>query len=186
MGRWVLFVFRRAFVHGCHRTWPDSSLPENFSGFALQDLLSDILALFLVYRFQCRRRFHTVDFAQLMHISLARACACDPQELCIFTNPVCGLVQATTFAYLSRPEAQRVLVTCILLLADQKDILLGRTEYQLGICLSSYSAATPPVQAFLIPVVPGQGGVWDLDTVSSSSNSSASQHAVEEEHIDAV
>lgn len=93
-----------------------------------------------------------------MHISLARACACDPQDACIFTRPTCGLVQATVFAYLSRPEAQRVLVSCILLLSDQRDILLSRTERQLDICLSTYSVPTPPVQVFLQPVVPGQGG----------------------------
>jgi len=175
-----------AFVRGRPCTWPNRSLTETFTGFASQDLHCHFLHLFLVFRFQCRSFLHTVDFAQLMHISLGRACNCDPQDLCIFTRPVCGLVQATTFAYLSRPEAQRVLVTCILLLADQKDILLGRTEYQLGICLSSYSVATPPVQAFLLPVVPGQGGVWDLDTAGATSSSSSSQHAVEEENIDAV
>ena len=98
-----------------------------------------------------------------MHISLARACACDPQDACIFTRPTCGLVQATVFAYLSRPEAQRVLVSCILLLSDQRDILLSRTERQLDICLSTYSVPTPPVQVFLQPVVPGQGvlGSWN-------------------------
>ena len=125
-----------------------------------------------------------------MHISLARACECDPQDACIFTRPTCGLVQATVFAYLSRPEAQRVLVSCIVLLADQRDILLSRTERQLGICLSTYSVPTPPVQAFLRPVVPGQGGVWDLETISSSSRSSSRssdhQHALEEENAHTI
>ncbi|CAL1169286.1 unnamed protein product [Cladocopium goreaui] len=64
--------------------------------------------------------FHRVAFTGLMHISLARACECSPQE------------------------------------------------------------------AFLLPVVPGQGGVWDLDTVSSSSSPSPYQDAVEEEDIDAL
>ena len=90
------------------------------------------------------------------------------------------------FAYLSHPEAQKVLISCILLLSDQKDILLSRTEIQLDLCLSSYSVPTPPLQPFLSPVVHGQGGVWDLDTVSSSSSQSSYQDAVEEEDIDAL
>ena len=124
----------------------------------------------------------------LMHISLARACQCDTQDFCIFTRPTCGRIQAVVFAYLTRPEAQRVLVTCILLLADQRDILLCRTEVQLDLCLSTYSVPTPPLEAFLQlqPVIPGQGGVWDLETISNSSSSSSSQNAVEEENPAAV
>lgn len=119
----------------------------------------------------------------LMHISLARACQCNTQDSCIFTNPTCGRVQATVFAYLTQSEAQRTLITCILLLADQREILLSRTECQLDLCLSTYSVPTPPLQAFLQlqPVIPGQGGVWDLDTISNSSSSSEHQNAVEEE-----
>ena len=127
-----------------------------------------------------------MDFACLMHISLARACQCDTQDQCIFTIPVCGRVQSTVFGFLSQPEAQRVLISCILLLADQKDVLLARTEIQLNLCLSTYSVPTPPLQPWLPPVVPGQGGVWDLDTITATSSSASSEHAVEEEDTQAV
>eukprot|EP00435_Cladocopium_sp_Y103_P069469 s777_g33.t1 len=126
-----------------------------------------------------------------MHISLQRACECDPQDCCIFAIPVCGQVQATVFAFLSNVDSQRVLLTCVLFLCDQKEILLRRTERQ---HLSTFSVPSPPVQLFLQPVVPGQGGVWDLDLGSdldfdselySSGNSSIVEpvtvsHAVEE------
>ena len=144
------------------------------------------LDLFLAFRILRRQLCHHLVVAVLMHISLARACECSSQEQCIFTKPICGRIQASVFQFLPRPEAQRVLISCIVLLSDQKDILLGQTELQLGLCLSTYSVPTPPLQAFLQPVLPGQGGVWDLDTITSSSSASSYQNAVEEEDVDAL
>ena len=163
-----------------------SGFSDHFPGFAGQALHLFSLVLLLDFRLHLRHLFHLVDSDLLMHISLARACECNEQDSCIFTQPVCDRVQAVVFAYLSRPEAQRVLITCILLLADQKDILLGRTEVQLSICLSTYSVPTPPLQPFLQPVVPGQGGVWDLDTISATSSLESDRHAVEEEDAETV
>ena len=173
-------------MHGRSCTRRDGSHPTHCFGPASSEISLELLDLLLVLRIFHWKPFHRVAFTGLMHISLARACECSPQEDCIFTKPICGKVQASVFAYLSRPEAQRVLTTCILLFSDQKDILLSRTEQQLDLCLSSYSVPTPPLQAFLLPVVPGQGGVWDLDTVSSSSSPSPYQDAMEEEDIDAL
>ena len=150
-----------------------------------------IYTWFCFLDFWTHRRLHfcIVAASILMHISLARACQCDTQDFCVFTRCTCGRIQVTVFAYLTRPEAQRVLITCILLLADQRDILLGRTECQLEPLLIILLG--PPhlrFQAFiqLAPVIPGQGGVWDLDTISNSSSSVEVQNAVEEEDLDAV
>ena len=137
--------FLTGFFYGRKSPRRDSCIAEDFLGAAGQEFPFVQLALHLDFRVLCWSIFHYLHLASLMHISLARACQCDPQESCILTKPICGLIQATTFAYLSRPEAQRVLITCILLLADQKDILLSRTERQLEICLSTYSVPTPPL-----------------------------------------
>eukprot|EP00435_Cladocopium_sp_Y103_P044641 s3790_g12.t1 len=109
-----------------------------------------------------------------MHISLERACQCEHQEACVFANPVCGRVQAAVFAYLPSADCHRVLISCLLLACDQREILLHRTEYQLNILLSSFSVATPPLQPFLQPVIFGQGGVWDLDWDSNAVSSEES------------
>ena len=175
-------------MHGCACTWSGRRLTEDFIGLAVEAFHHLHLVLLLDFWTHRRLHFCIVAASILMHISLARACQCDTQDFCVFTRCTCGRIQVTVFACLTRPEAQRVLITCILFLADQRDILLGRTECQLDLCLSSYSVPTPPLQAFiqLAPVIPGQGGVWDLDTVSSSSSPSPYQDAVEEEDIDAL
>ena len=92
--------------------------------------------------------------------------------------------RCSNFCHGQKPN--EFLISCIVLLSDQKDILLGQTELQLGLCLSTYSVPTPPLQPFLQPVLPGQGGVWDLDTITSSSSASSYQNAVEEEDVDAL
>lgn len=175
-------------MHGCACTWSGRRLTEDFIGLAVEAFHHLHLVLLLDFWIHRRLHFCIVAASILMHISLARACQCDTQDFCVFTRCTCGRIQVTVFAYLTRPEAQRVLITCILFLADQRDILLGRTECQLDLCLSSYSVPTPPLQAFiqLAPVIPGQGGVWDLDTISNSSSSVEVQNAVEEEDLDAV
>ena len=180
-----LFILK-GFSYGRSSSWRDCGISVYLPGFADKESHSFVLHLLLAVWIHHWNPLHLVDFTLLMHISLSRACQCDCQDACIFTLPVCGRVQAVVFAYLSRPEARRVLISCILLLSDQKDILLGRTEVQLALCLSTYSVPTPPVAFYLLPVVHGQGGVWDLDTVSADSSSSSEGHAVEEEDVEAV
>ena len=152
-------------MHGCACTWSGRRLTEDFIGLAVEAFHHLHLVLLLDFWTHRRLHFCIVAASILMHISLARACQCDTQDFCVFTRCTCGRIQVTVFAYLTRPEAQRVLITCILFLVP-----------------------TPPLQAFiqLAPVIPGQGGVWDLDTISNSSSSVEVQNAVEEEDLDAV
>ena len=68
---------------------------------------------------------------------------------------------------------------------DRQDLFLQATAFRLNYTASGFSVPTPPVQAFLLPVQFGQGGVWDLSS-TGSSRSLPDSNAVEETDIDAV
>ena len=85
-----------------------------------------------------------------MHISLQRYCECHPQLSCIFAFPICGRIQVNIFTFLQTSDSFRVSLSCVLLLADRRDILLLVTERRLDIQLSSWSVVTPPLAAWSV------------------------------------
>ena len=94
--------------------------------------------------------FHNLAFAVLnfMHILLQRYCECHPQRSCIFAYPICGRIRVNIFTFLQTSESFRASLSCVLLLADRRDILLFVTERRLDIQLSSWSVVTPPLAAW--------------------------------------
>ena len=105
----------------------------------------DLETLFyVVLRFLHR---HQLDFvaAWYMHCSLSRFCAADPQLQCPFALPTCGNIQRGIFLFLDVFEGHRVALTCLILFVDRRDLFLLVTEQRLGLVLSSFSVATPPL-----------------------------------------
>ena len=107
--------------------------------------------------------FHPVVAAWLMHISLGRWCQADPQTHCFIAQPVCGPIQISILVFLLPAEHLRVAISCVVLFADRRDIALSITERNLGICLSTYSVATPPLAAWTIPSSSGSWTVSEAD-----------------------
>lgn len=108
---------------------------------------------YLVQRFL---HWHQLDFvaaAWYMHCSLARWCEANTQTSCPFVLPICGVVQSTIFIHLDTTDSHRVSLTCFLLFADRRDLFLLVTEIRLGLVLSSFSVATPPVAVWSLPSV---------------------------------
>ena len=102
-----------------------------------------------------------------MHCSLARWCEADPQHGCILVHPICCRIPIRVFAFLSTVEGHRVSVSCFLLFVDRNGLFLLVTELRLGLVLSSFSVATPPVAPW--PPLPRP---WSLSSGNSSEFSS--------------
>ena len=119
----------------------------------------------LVQWIHCRHQYHPVVTARYMHCSLTRWCEANNQTACPFVLPICGVVQSTIFLRLTTFECHRVSLTCFLLFADRSDLFLRVTELRLGLALSSYSVATPPV------------AVWSRVSFSIEDSSTSSSEA---------
>ena len=120
-----------------------------------------------------------------MWFSLERLTQCDPQVHFLLHIPNWFCIQAQILACLSPAQGHLLLRTCIQLVIDRQDLFLQATAFRLNYVASGFSVPTPPVQAFLLPVQFGQGGVWDLSS-TGSSRSIPDSNAVEETDIDAV
>ena len=79
--------------------------------------------------------------------------------------PICGIVQRTVFVYLDTIDSHRTSLTCLILFVDRSDLFLQVAEIRLGLVLSTFSVATPPLAAWSIASV---GTSSDEDTSVSS------------------
>ena len=117
-------------------------------------------------------RFQFCDLAATwcMHCSLARWCEANPQTGCILVHPICGRIPTTVFAFLPTVDGHRISLSCLLLFVDRNDLFLLATELRLGLVLSSFSVATPPVAAGHLALRPQSLTSADSSDISSEAD----------------
>ena len=141
------FVFAPR-VHGLQRAWSYCIQSEHHSGTPSTIFLGFQVLFYVVQWLYYWHLLGFVAFAWYMHCSLSRYCAANDQQLCPFARPLCGTVQTGVFLFLDVAEGHRVSITCLLFFVDRRDLFLFVTERRLGIVLSSFSVATPPLAAW--------------------------------------
>ena len=152
-------------VHGCTRAWCCCCSSEHYPGFTSEDWVGSQDRFHLVQRLFHWHLLHSLVFAWCMHCSLERWCQANNQLDCPFVLPICGIVQRTVFVYLDTIDSHRTSLTCLILFVDRSDLFLQVTEIRLGLVLSTFSVATPPLAAWSIASV---GTSSDEDTSVSS------------------
>ena len=124
-----------------------------------------------------------------MWFSLERLTQCNPQIDFLLHIPNWFAIQARILSCLGPAQGFLFLRSCVQLIVDRQDLFLQATAYRLHYTGSGFSVPTPPVQAYLLPVAFGQGGVWDLSSSGeeiSSRSLPSSNDALEETDVDAL
>ena len=156
--------FRVCPVHGLKRAWSCCISSEHHLGTSSENIL-DLQVLFHVVQwFSYWHQLDSLASARYMHCSLTRFCAANPQLSCPFAQPICSRIQTGIFLFLDVFEGHRVSLTCLIFFVDRQDLFLLVTEQRLGIVLSSFSVATPPLAAW----PPAGRTISDFSSDSSS------------------